>query len=343
MKLVGSFLGVGFVTIAVACSSSSSNDSSSQPSTTQGAQPPASPSGAATADTTDVRTFAFTDIFFGETNRAASADGAAKDANAWKTYGYNLDGLVTDASSTNVCAAVVDGNNGIDNSFGKTILPLIEDYTSNPSATLSNRIKQSGSFTVLATIKGLSNDPNQSATGLSGDIRAGADLGQTPTFTTSESWPYDETPIVPFSGAYINNGTFVYGNGNITVPITVVIGGQSLSININHAVITFNHTSDDQLTNGTIAGVVNTEDLVAAIQKAAGNISDVLCSSLTLQPILQKIRSASDILSDDTNAPGVACAAISIGVGFIAKRVGAPGAAVPDATDTTDPCTTTAQ
>ncbi len=54
----------------------------------------------------------------------------------WKTFGFDIDGLVSTAQSTNLCQlndlAVAsdpypDGNNGIDNSFGKNLLPLILD------------------------------------------------------------------------------------------------------------------------------------------------------------------------------------------------------------------------
>ncbi len=54
-------------------------------------------------------------------------------ANAWKQIGFNLDGKVTTATSMDVCQLVQganaaeqdDGQDGIDNSFGENICPIL--------------------------------------------------------------------------------------------------------------------------------------------------------------------------------------------------------------------------
>ncbi len=59
--------------------------------------------------------------------------GDSPTADAWKQIGFNLDGKVTTATSTNVCqlvqgaasAAQDDGQNGVDNSFGENICPIL--------------------------------------------------------------------------------------------------------------------------------------------------------------------------------------------------------------------------
>ena len=59
----------------------------------------------------------------------------------------------------------------------------------------------------------------------------------------------------------------------------------------------------------------------------------------TLDTIKQTIRQASDIREDGTNAAGVPCNAISIGLGFTGKRIGQPKTVAVDEAPPPDPCT----
>lgn len=351
MKLFKSLtlLGAGAaasLAIAVGCSSS---DSSGGGTSLVGAQPPGSPSGAAAADTSQSRTFALNAVFLGDTTRAG-----ATSATAWKDYGYNIDNLITSQSDTNVCTRPAnsdktkqeDGTNGIDNSFGKTIISALTStgLVSNPSATLDDSIA-SGKFTILLQINGLTDDPKQSATGLTGNLLIGGaysdDATKRPTFSPTDDWPYRAKPQVPISGAYINNGTFVNGSAGAQVQLALLIQNTTLNLTVNHAVITFDHSAPDDITNGTIAGVVDVTDLISGIDSVAGSLSTQLCSGDLLKTVETTIKSAADIMSDGTNKAGAECNAISIGIGFTGKRIGDPKTVAPDPAPAPDPCTAT--
>jgi hypothetical protein len=339
LSLLAVGLGAVGMVAAQGCSSSSSD-----PGTTAaaGKTPPAPPS--APASDTPARTFAVNQLFLGETNRAG-----APTKDAWKDYGYNIDGLTTTKTDTNVCtrqggadsAKQEDGNGGIDNAFGRTVLSFILGLVPTPSKTINDSI-QGGSFTILLTVKGLTDDPKQTNTGLGGDLRVGgaysADATKKPSFSADDDWPYRANPIVPIQGAYINNGTFVNGAGGATVELSLFIQGVALSLTINRASITFDHTSPNEITNGTISGVINTESLVSGIEKVAGRISTQLCGGSTLDTIKATIRGASDILSDGTNKAGVNCDAISIGLGFTGKKIGDPKTVAKETAPPPDPC-----
>jgi len=343
LSLLAVALGSAGLVAQQGCSSSSSDAGTTAASA--GAVPPAVPAGAAPAADQNNRTFAVNELFLGETNRAGVA---VKDA--WKDYGYNIDGLTTTVTDTNVCqrqggadsAKQLDGTDGIDNAFGKTILAFILGLVPTPSKTINDGIN-SGSFTILLSVKGLTDDPKQTNTGLNGDLRIGGafspDAGLKPDFTNASlDWPYRAMPIVPITGAYINNGTFVNGAGGATVELSLFIQGVALTLTINRAAITFDHTAPNDITNGTISGVINTEALVTGITQVAGRISTQLCGGSTLDTIKQTIRQASDILSDGSNKAGVPCDAISIGIGFTGKKIGDPKTVAVDVAAPPDPC-----
>jgi len=319
-------------------SSSGSSGTTTGPSRTPPEKPTAGPSN------TPARTFAVSELFLGETDRAKSPN--VKDA--WKEYGYNLDGLTTDKSSKNVCTRVggadankqEDGKEGTDNAFGRTILSFITGLVPTPSKSLNDSIN-SGSFTILFDITGLDDSPTQTATGLGGRLLIG---GEVPTGTTPNlndpnfDWPYRANPTITIADAYINNGTFVNGSGGTTVELSLFIQGVALTLKINKAIITFDHKPPNDIANGTIAGVIGTEELVSGIEKVAGRISEQLCGGSTLDTIKTTIRQASDILLDGSNREGVACDAISIGIGFSGKRIGPPKTIAVEGAVPPDPC-----
>ena len=325
-------------------------------------QPPAKPSGPVTKDTS-VKTFALSKFYLGETARAT---GSAPSNTAWKKFGYNIDGKSTIATSTDVCTRAkgapssnqVDGEGGIDNSFGAVILPIIQSAASinEPSKTITDTVTK-GSFTIQLQVTGMTDDAKQTATGLNGQLFAsGAYKGDSPTdipfpgFGPTTDWPVraelltDGNTIasgskVKFTDAYMANGTFVNGGGGSTITLSLAFQGVSLDLAINKAILTFDHSAAGKATNGTIAGVINTEELITGLKKVAGRISSTLCGS-QFDGIAQQIRQASDIMADGSNAAGTDCSGISIGLGFDADLVMNPTKVAKDTGVTTpDPCT----
>jgi hypothetical protein len=83
-----SLLGLGLGTVAFAIPGCSSDETTTGTPTAAGKVPP-QPEGPATTGT-DERTFALNALSLGEADR-----GGVKNKDAWKSYGYNLDGLIT--------------------------------------------------------------------------------------------------------------------------------------------------------------------------------------------------------------------------------------------------------
>jgi hypothetical protein len=297
------------------------------------------------------RTFALNSISLGEADR-----GGNKNKDAWKKYGYNLDSRVTNVTDqkspdlARVCKrasgapATVhqDGDEGTDNAFGKEILKLLDPFTPTPSKSLTDAIAK-GDFTIMLKIVGLSDDAAQTNKGLSGTLLVGGEFSKDenvkPTFTSADDWPYIKDPQVPITGAYINKGVFVNGKGGAQVKLALSISGQQLSLTINKAIITFKHNPGAKsLEEGTIAGVINTEEFVNGISSVAGRFSTDLCQGSTVDGIKASIRQASDMLADGTQDPGKTCDGISVGLGFTAKQVGKPTKETVPGDAPPDPC-----
>jgi hypothetical protein len=353
LTLVG--LGASTVALALAqgCSSSSNPSGGDAGSSGSGIVPPPQPAGAAATPSMTPENLAVHTLFLGDSDRM----GVQSDS-AWKAYGYNIDGKITTAQSTDVCtlaagadkSAQIDGNGGIDNSFGENILPIVLTAAGSDAPAKINASINGGGFTIMMDIAGLTQDPMQTNVGLTGQLFAGGkfpnDAG--PTWTPTDNWPVvsqllnDGMTIasgskIQFASAYIVNGTWVNGTPSDVV-LTLSFSGQDLSITIHKAIITFDHTSPDHATNGTIAGVIQTMELVTGLKAIAGRISTSLCGGSAFDSIASQIEAASDIMQDGTNGPGQACDAISIGLGFNADHIGEPSTVAPPGCATPDPC-----
>ncbi len=389
-------IGIASTLSGVGCSSGSSGSSSSGSSSSGGASSSGSSSGAAGGDTCSSpgancvvqppapsggsptsasHNYAMHKLYLGDTDRQG-----VSNTDAWKSFGYNLDNLITTKASTDVCTlspgaaktTQVDGTGGIDNSFGENILPIIITTAGSDAAQKINTSIQAGSFTIMTYITGFNDAAGNtsSATGLKGILLAGgnyADLhdGGAPSWDTTTHWPIlptlmngcsDGTTACPpgtdpttaaqiqFNSAYQANGTFVNGSpANLTLNLS--IGGETISVNVRSALITFQPSSPGSVTNGTIAGVLVAQELVNSLQAVAGRISTSLCSGSAFQSIATQILQASDIVIDQSsgavsNTAGTACNGISIGLGYDATEIAAPTSAdiIPPQAPTPNPC-----
>ncbi len=316
------------------------------PPTTDAGTPPPPPPNTTT-------TFALQTLHLGEADRSGIVS-----PTAWKAYGFNLDNLVTDKTSTNTCTLYAgapktnqaDGNSGIDNAWGETLVPILQSATSDPtpSQTESGYIDQ-GLWTVQIQVTGLSSDTAQSATGLTAQIfLSGQYDSGTPSFDSSTDWPVLSTSLndkktiasgstATYKAAYINAGTFVSGSGPDPLVLDLNVANVPFELKIHDAVITFAHTSAGAITNGTIAGVLDAQELETMLAAVAGNFSTALCGQ-AFAGIGQQIYQAADILDDGTNVTGKPCTGISVALGFDATQVANPTKVVDPPPPPPNPC-----
>jgi len=304
--------------------------------------------------TTAVNTYALHTVYLGEADRSSGTP----TTTAWKAYGFNLDGLVTNKDATTVCTLQqgapktnqADGNNGIDNSFGETLLPIFQTVLSQPTPSVDETAAiDQGTWTVQLQITGLSDDPQQTTPGIVAQVFTSADYDNgTPAFDSSTDWPVLSTSVkdgqnvssgskMVFGDAFISSGTFITQTAPDPLVLSLSFNGVPVELHLHDSTITFQHSSPDDLTNGTIAGVLDTEEFVATLKTVAGQFSPTLCGS-AFDGIAQQIRQASEIMKDGTNVAGQTCNGISVGIGFDAKRIANPTKVVAPPPPPPDPC-----
>ena len=355
MKRVSTVLGLvagvaAIGSLAIGCGSSDSGSTTTTDTGTTLAAPPAKPT-TGTATTTR-RTFAINKLYLGDTDRSG-----VSSSSAWKKFGYDLDGVATKTSKTGTCkpisdgVVVIDGDNGIDNSFGQNILAALQKAASGfnePSKTVTETIA-AGDFTLILDTVGLDDTATQTATGLTGSLYVGGKLGTPAKFDGTDNWPVlgellnDKADIskgskIKFSDAYINNGLWVNGSkSDVTVAISV--SGVSLNLKIRNAVVSAKHSSANKLTEGTVAGYISVSEIVETIGKVAGRLSPEACPGKSLfNQVKSIIESNADIRLAGADATKD-CDAISIGLGFDATLIAAPSTVAPEGEPTADPCT----
>lgn len=341
--LLGGIAAVAFSSMLVACGGTTTEPGAGAGGGAQGAGgnaqtgtaaglPPGRPEGAKPGDGSEV-VIAINKLFLGDSNR----DGTPNSQNGWKQYGFNLDGKVSEKGSKDLCKpaggaspsqAYPDGTNGVDNSFGKNILPIILGLSSDAGTKVNDSIN-SGSFTIMLALQKLG--AGDAYNPLGAKLYAGASLATPPKWDGTDEWPVrpellsDPKDItsskVVFPNGYLTGNTWVSGDkGDLTLSLS--ISGFTLDLKISSALLAVDlDAAHKSGVNGTIAGIIETEVLISEIKKVAGAFDKTMCSGSTIDGIANQLRQASDILKDGTQDPSKTCDGISIGLGFSAKQV----------------------
>jgi len=278
-----------------------------------GTRPPAQVADAPVGDGSG-HAYAMTELLLGDRTRQG-----ALLPGAWKQFGYDLDG--TSLSDGNVLCQPVegasaesvheDGDNGIDNAFGKLVLPLIKALAPEAGDDINGAIQQ-GAFSLLLDIPTLGFATSYSH--LPASLFGGGSLASPPSFDGSDQWPVVAGSSSELKHSYMSDHVFVASEGStITLPLT--IGDTTLELRIDHAIVTLRlNEKRDQGYDGVIAGVLDTNAFIAALRTAAGNANADLCGSIDV--IADDMQRASDILKDGSQDPSRTCDGISIGLGF---------------------------
>jgi hypothetical protein len=264
----------------------------------------------------------------------------------WKAYGFDIDGLMGD-NPASVCQPVagsmaVDpvGNNGIDNSFGANILPLILALDPTWPTDVNNAIN-AGTFTVLLEMDCLPKTGDDPA--FTTKLFGGTALGSTPKWDGTDKWPVEpdllnnptdpESSSIVFPGCSLTDSNFYSGKNVtfvLTVPVMTAMMSTSIKLTLYAAQMTMTLSADHKTASaGMIGGVLNTQELLGQVEKIAVLLN--LCTSSVLPELITTVEQASDILADGTQDPTQTCDGISMGLGFTmaAAEIGVVGPAAP--------------
>jgi hypothetical protein len=283
-------------------------------------------------------------LYLGDTDRKGNPS-----STAWKDFGYDLDGKISTKDSKDLCkpaagakasAVYEDGTDGIDNSFGKNILPIITSLASDAGTQINDSINK-GSFTIMLKFNKLGTGDNYNP--INALLYAGAKfvdasgMPVNPKWDGTDQWPVVpellnngniEDPVVQFPKSYLVKDpmtgarTWVSGDKG-SIVLNLSIAGFTLGLTIGSSLISTDISTDNKhSTNGTIAGILDTEQLITELGKVAGSFDPTLCpGSSTFESIAQQIRQASDIMTDGSQDPAKTCNGISIGLGFDMDQV----------------------
>jgi hypothetical protein len=287
------------------------------------------------------------------------------DTNAWKTYGFDLDGrdtsLADSKANTDSCAKVagagstvlVDGNGGIDNNFGSQVMTVIRSLKSDVEAT-NNATITSGQSTMLLRLQNVG-ATFADGTGVSGALYSASFWPTgggtpTPTFTTSDHWSVvtsslvnsasigdPSNAVVTFPNGYISGGYWVSGRlAAGTVDVAIGISGTPFVLPLQSGVLTVK-LSDGS--DGTIAGAVSTAALQTAVTPVAESFG-ICPGNSTFDSVVTTLTEGADLVSGapELQDTTVTCDAMSVGLGFTLAPTGVPTATVAPPTPPKSSC-----
>ncbi len=301
-----------------------------------------------------------------------------KDPDAWPRFGLDIDGFDSKVGDSNLCApfeygipedSQPDGPGGVDNSFGRNLISLMESVAPDPSKNITASIDR-GEVTFMLSLPNLGDQKTQNGIkarlyagaprvpeGFDGSIftdagpeDSGIDAGppcpacDPPKWDGNDEWPVVretvkdgdiDKPNVTFDDSYMVNGTFV-SSPIADLPMSVPVRGFVLDLLVHKAVVVADVTgsgADLRVTNGKITGVLDREEVIHALNKAAFGLA--LCGPVNL--LEKPVRWRADMMNDGTQDSTQECNGISFGLGFEA-RPAKLGNIAPPAPDTGGVC-----
>jgi hypothetical protein len=279
-------------------------------------------------------------MFLGDSDRSFVVS-----TTAWKQFGIDIDGKTTTSQSTDVCKRVlgapaafqVDGNNGIDNSFGANFVPIIQSAGSLPalSKPASDAIEKGSSSSFAFRLDGLGTMQDYAM--LPGSAYVVIPPGTQPTWMGSDAWGPSSRSV---SMNDVSKPLAVFPNGSMAARaydskssqgpavLGLTIGPFVMMLPVRKLFVQATIAADNSTATGVIAAVMNTEEFIAALKVTVGYVSKSLCGA-AFDGIAQQIRQTSDILDDGTQDPMQTCNGISVGLGFDAAPAVLDGV-VPD-------------
>ena len=259
-------------------------------------------------------------------------------SSAWTLYGFDLDGMVSTTQSKTHCKPVqgakpsdvlTDAPSGVDNSFGKNILPILLGLDS----TVADQVNMSitgGTGTITFGVDGLPAsgdgvDLQAWMVSVVGQSMSGVIIAPTPQQWADGSYLWsavasDVTQTTPFVAAsqYPKSSltgflltSSITSHGTITLPVF----GAPFVLPLRNVRFTAQLSKDEKTSKTLIGAVMPTTEVLVAFKQVAGKLSPSLCSGSALQGILAQVAQASDILQDGTQDPTKSCDGISIGLG----------------------------
>lgn len=247
-------------------------------------------------------TLAIRHLFLGDSRR----DGTLV-AEAWKDFGFDLDGSALPQGAASECTptgvgisakATEDGNGGRDNAFGSALLPLLfGGFEGSPSEVVSDAIGD-GAGTIQVHLEGVGAGPQYNP--IHAMVYLGARLaGETgdddvPKWDGTDEWlvtadsvmdgSLDE-PVLAFPDSYVvsdpvtGRRTWVSGPMDPSRTLRLPLSGLGVPfiLRIHAPILTMDLSEDNALGDGgTIAGVLDPEEVICELEYLVGSFDQSL-------------------------------------------------------------------
>jgi len=280
----------------------------------------------------DGRVLALSELFVGDTD-----PNGQPSAQAWTNYGFDIDGQTSTGNALGQhCQpfagaspnSLADGPNGIDNAWGKNVMPLISGLNGTFGADVNGQIDAGNTALVFFFEQLVGSD----ATGVRSMVWPGVPLGKPPTGVATDCWSVEEDTVTNPMNLF--SAITTYPNADVTAglwssgdPTQLLLDVQApglafrLPIQAARMEVQLNPTLTGG-TGGQIGGVVPVDALIEAFRDALGAFDQNLCNSSTFQSVAQQLRQAADSMANGTQNPNATCDGVSIGLGFELREAG---------------------
>ncbi len=306
-----------------------------EPEDEQSAQPPEPVAGAPAGDGAGVM-LALTRLRVG----THTPDGETS-SEAWQAYGYDLDGVITHGSFDGHCepafdadpsVAHEDGLGGVDNAFGKTLLPLLRGVSNERQGSdgeleqaLNATLGAGGTDGLLVHLRDLGDQPSYGSISAFGyGLRKSSEdqpwAVSPESLSEPETEDFDQALLsaeLGFADSYVSDGVYVGRASEGVLELTWLVSGAPLVLRVHRPIVTVELSGiSDGSVRGVLAGVLDAEEAEQAARDWMARIDPSFCDGTAVEGIVRQVRAAADLMRDGSQDPRFVCDGISFGVGL---------------------------
>ncbi|MFO0547435.1 MAG: hypothetical protein U0271_03550 [Polyangiaceae bacterium] len=315
--------------------------------------PPQPPSGNAIVASEPGRTFSVTAFRLGDQD-----DSGASHPYEWERFGFDLDEMITHNDFDEHCHPALggspgvvfpDGLGGVDNSFGKNLIPIIKLVFSEARDDFDGTVNASiGRVTSGLIMRTTAFSSSADAT----DIDATAVVAWRADAATG--WDVDQDSVAEpdaadiegsiarahaaFNGGYLNGDVLVLPPGPDTwLDLQLDVKASVIPVRVHHPLLVVQLDATHTQGRGVLTGVLLDEEAQDGARFAAYKADRSFCEGASIEGVIFDVGQTADIMADEGQDPTQTCDAISFAVGIEIEALDEPISGLVSR-PLTDPC-----
>lgn len=285
-------------------------------------------------------------------------DAGVSRVDAWERFGFDLDGTISHGAFADHCRPALggaadllfeDGPGGIDNSFGRNLVPMIKFVFAEAGADLDGSVNASiGRATSGLVLRTAAFSSSPDASGIDAVAFAAWSAAEGPAWEADMDAVADADPgdvdgsiaraHAAFAGGYLSGDALVLPAGpDAYLDLRLDVKSSVIPLRVHRPLVAVRMDEGHTRASGVLAGVLYPGEAESHARFALASADPSFCEGTAIAGVINQVGQTPDLLADAGQDPARVCDGISFAIGIELETLVAPVAGLA-ARPLPDPC-----